>query len=131
MAPILRAGLLQDGTSDSRLVVHRLRVRHGADGGEAADGRGPGPGGNRLLVLASRLPQVHVDVDEPWAHDEAFQVDHLATPGGEAPADLLDGAVHDEDVEGAVDPLGGVDDSSAFEQSPAHDAASAPPPRRR
>ena len=46
------------------VVVHRLGVGHRAHGGEPAGGGGAGAGGDRLLVLAARLAQVGVQVDE-------------------------------------------------------------------
>ena len=57
---------------------------HGADGGEAARGRGAGAGGDRLLVLAPRLAQVGVQVDEAGADHEARDVDDRGSAGGEA-----------------------------------------------
>ncbi len=58
-----RAGVVGDGRG----------VRHAHDGGEAAGGRGPGAGRDRLLVRLAGLPEMDMDIDEPGAGDEAVR----------------------------------------------------------
>ena len=58
-------------------VDHRVGVGHGAHRGEAAPGRGPRAGGDRLLVLEAGLPQVAVQVDESGAYDQPGSVQDL------------------------------------------------------
>ena len=77
----LRAGPLDDRARDPRGVVHGVGVGHGADRGEAAGRRRARAGRDRLLVLAPRLPQVGVDVDEARADHEALQRRGPGRPG--------------------------------------------------
>ena len=102
----------QDVVRDRAGVVGRLRVRHAADGGEAAGGGGAGAGLDRLLVLVAGLAQVHVHVDEPWADDLAARVEDLGAGDGplEPRAAAGDQAVLDEQVLLKVGARGGVDD---------------------
>ena len=69
-------------------VGDRGGVGHGEHRGVAADRRGPRAGGDRLGVLAARLAQVGVQVDEPGQQDEAVGVDALGVRGGVDGADL-------------------------------------------
>ena len=67
-APRRRRCACANDEPDRRLVVgDRIGVRHGADGGESAGGRRARAGGDRLHVLAARLAQVAVHVDESRA----------------------------------------------------------------
>jgi hypothetical protein len=63
-------------------VGDRLGVGHRVDGGEAAEGRGAGAALHGLGVLAARLAQVGVQVDQPRQGDEAVGVDDLCVPVG-------------------------------------------------
>ncbi len=73
-----RAQRLPDDEADGGLVVgHRIGVRHRADGGEPAGRRGPRAGRDRLDILAPRLAQVTVHVDEARRDDVPRAVDHL------------------------------------------------------
>ena len=62
------------------VVGHRVGVGHRADGGVAAEGGRPRPGLDGLGVLAARLAQVHVQVDQAGADDQPVAVDDLG-PG--------------------------------------------------
>ena len=57
-------------------VDGRLGVGHGQHGGEAAEGGGPAAGLDRLGLLAARLAQVGVEVDEARGDDAAGGVEH-------------------------------------------------------
>ena len=58
-------------------VGDRRGVRHRQHRGEATESSGPRAGEHRLGVLAARLAQVGVQVDQPREGDEAVGVDHL------------------------------------------------------
>ena len=59
-------------------VDGRLGVRHGDDGGEAAERGGPRAGLDGLGFLAPGLAQVRVQVDQPGRDDAAAGVEHRA-----------------------------------------------------
>ena len=63
-------------------VGDRGGVGHGEHGGVATDGRGPRARGDRLGVLAARLAQVRVQVDEAREQGEAVGVDPLGVVSG-------------------------------------------------
>ena len=54
-----------------RRIDHRIGVGHGTDRRESTRHRGGGPGGDRLLMLSSRFPEVHMDIDQPRGDHEA------------------------------------------------------------
>ena len=92
--PRLGAHELDDG----QRVLRRLGVRHGDDGGETTEGRGPAPGLDRLRFLSTGLAQMDVQVDEAGRDDAAAGIE------GHSPsrfdADLDDPAVLDRHVGG-------------------------------
>ena len=61
------AGALDDVAGDGGIVVHRQRVGHAADGGEAARRRRARAGLDGFGMLDARLAQMHVHVDEARA----------------------------------------------------------------
>ena len=64
--------LLDDELRDAGVVVDRIGVRHARDRGESAGDRRGRAAGDRLLVLLSRLAEVHVDVDQSGRDDPAL-----------------------------------------------------------
>ena len=122
---------LTDDESDRRLVVgHRIGVRHRADRGEPAGRRGAGAGGDRLDVLAPRLAQVAVHVDEPGRHHQPGAVDRPRRSrrprpaGGRSRRSARRGSATSADL---VEPLRRIDDPPAAQQDEAaHRAAPAP-----
>jgi hypothetical protein len=108
---------LADEPQDLGRVHARGGVGHAADGREPARDRGPRAGGDRLLVLAPGLAEVHVRVDQPRADDRARGVDdpvgvrtvEIGPDGGDPPA-------ADRDIGGAVEARGGVDDPPAGDE---------------
>ena len=94
-----------------RVVVWGRRVRHGDDRGEAAERRGAGTGLDGLGVLHARLPEVHVQIDEPRRDHAPRGVED--TVAGEAGIDGGDPAVRDEHVRVTLAVL--VDDTAAPE----------------
>ncbi len=57
-------------------VVHdRLRIGHGAHGRHAALYRRPAAGGKGLFVLKARIPEMHMQVNQPRHHIAAFGID--------------------------------------------------------
>ena len=84
------------------VVDHRARVRHGAHRGETTVGRRAGTRGDVLLLLLTRIAEVHVHVHEAGGDDLAGEVALDALLQGKALADLDDLAVADEDVGGFV-----------------------------
>ena len=63
-------------------VDGRLRVGHGHDGGVAAEGGGPGPGLDRLGLLAAGLAQMGVQVDQPGRRPGSRRRRGRCTPPG-------------------------------------------------
>ena len=93
------AGAFDDVAGDGGIVVHRQRVGHAADGGEAAGGRGARAGLDGFGVLEARLAQVHVHVDEAGSYDQAGGIEDLrAARGFEIGADGGDDAVANENI---------------------------------
>src|SRR5439155_11466166 len=108
----LRPGLGKDVVGDGTGVVDGLRVRHAADGGEAAGRRGAGAGLHGLLVLVAGLAEVDVNVDQAGTHDLAGRVEDLgALPGGplDVPAGLRDQPVLHQHVLDGVDAVRRID----------------------
>ena len=83
---------LQHLAHDGGAVDRRLGVRHGDDRGVAAERGGPRAGLDRLGLLAARLAQVGVQVDEAGADDAPAGVEHRAWPSRSG-ADRGDDAV--------------------------------------
>ena len=94
-----------------------MRVRHRADGREAARGRGARAGRDRLLVLEARLAEVRVQVDEARRDDEARGVDDLG-PLRRAifSSTFATTPSLQEDVERLVEVARRVDDAAAPEE---------------
>jgi hypothetical protein len=126
-------GAFEDQPRDRGVVVHRIRVRHAGDRGEAAGDGGRGAGRDRLLVLVARLAEVHVRVDQPRHHPEAVRIDRLGgLRAGELSRlrDRADQAALDPDVVPFVDARGRIDQPTAADHeralpSAAHAAPSA------
>ena len=117
-------GAAFDGVVDvldgAGVVGDRAGVRHADDGGESAGGGGPRAGLDGLLVRLAGLAQVHVDVDQAGAGDEAAGVDllrRLLLRGGEAGHEP---AVGDEEIAPGVAPGGGVDDAGVGDPEEGH-----------
>ena len=79
-------------------VGDRGGVRHRADRGVAAERGGPGAGLDGLGVLAARLAQVGVQVDQAGQGDQAVGVDDLRRRRRSARPDLGDHAVAQQQV---------------------------------
>ena len=79
-----------DLLDDAGGVGDRVGVGHRVDGGEAAQRGGPGAGLDGLGVLAARLAQVGVQVDQAGQRDQAVGVDDLGAVRRQAGADLGD-----------------------------------------
>ena len=115
------AGLLEDVVSDHRRVVHRVGVRHAADGSESAGGGRVDAGLDGFGMFEAGLAQVHVHVDEPRCHDEPGRVDRRNLSAqlrlrGDVLVDRDDLAVADQDVRDALRALHRVDDQAAGDQ---------------
>ena len=65
---------------DRRGIDRRLGVGKASQRSEASHESGCRPRGNRLVRLASRLPQLGVDVDQAGRDNPASGVDHLEVP---------------------------------------------------
>jgi hypothetical protein len=120
--------------AERAVVEDGVRVGHGADRREAA-GRGRGEAGvDRLRVLAPRLAQVRVQVDEAGAHEQAGRVEHLRIGAARVQplADALDETVAQENVPAGVDARGRVDQPAAAKEQPAaHSPSQGWPPSSR
>ena len=88
-----------DEVDQRHVVDDGLGIGHADDGGDAAGGRGPARGGQRLAVLVPRLAGEHQHVDEAGSEHMTAAVDHLRITygaGGYARADIEDLAVLDQ-----------------------------------
>ena len=102
------AGAVEHRLHDSRVVDRRLGVGHADHRGAAAEGSRARSGLDRLAVFATRLPKVHLDVDESRRDDAARGVEHRrADRRRQRGADLGDHPVDDPHVGHAV--AGGVE----------------------
>ena len=121
-----QAGLLAQPPhllDDAGGVGDRVGVGHRVDGGEAAEGGGAAAGLDGLGVLAARLAQVGVQVDQPGQRDEPAGVDDLGAGRGQALADGGDAAVLHQQVGGVP-----AQDAGPLDQVRRHEGA---PPRSR
>ena len=112
------------------VVADRVGVGHGADGRVAAEHRRRRAGGDGLLVLPARLPEVDVGVDEARRHDGPVDVDDLGPAGVEPGPDRLDAAAGDQDVAGGVGLAGRVDEAAPAQQEVSQEGPPPPPGRR-
>jgi hypothetical protein len=78
--------------------------------------RGARAAGDGLLVLAPRLAQVCVQVDQSRQHDLAGAVDRLALRDIQVLARLDDDAVPDHNIGDAVETRGRVDEVASLKQ---------------
>ena len=89
------ARTLHDVAGHRVAVVHRDRIRHAADGGEAARRRGFAAGLDGFGMLDARLAQMHVHVDEARRYDLPGCIENLRAFGRQVFADGSDQAVFD------------------------------------
>ena len=112
---------LTDDEADGRLIVrHGIGVGHGADGRESPRGGRTRAGGDGFDLLASRLPEMTVHVDEPRRDDASFafhDVQRVAVAADvpDAPTGL-DESIDDEQVSHRVDALRGIDEPASAQQ---------------
>ena len=85
--PRLAPRLGRDELRDRAVVDDGVRIGHRADRGKSAGGGGPQPRSDRLRILAARLAQVGVQVDEPRQHNEPGGVERSPRrpPGARSP----------------------------------------------
>src|SRR5262249_53126051 len=111
----LRLG--EDVVRHRAVVVDGTGIRHAAHRGEAAGGRGPRTGRDRLFIFLSGLAQVHVHVDESGTDDLAARVDDLDVGRAlEAPTEPRDLTVLDQYVLDGIDAVGRIDHAAAADQ---------------
>ena len=79
-------------------IGDRIGIGHGVHGGVAAERGRPGAGLDRLGVLAARLAQVRVQVDQAGQGDQAVGVEHLGAGVAQPGADGRDGPAAEQDV---------------------------------
>ncbi len=89
-------------------VGDRVGVGHRVHAVKPPSGGGLRAGQHGLGVLAARLAQVGVQVDEARQRDEAVGVDDVAARPSRAGADLGDDAVGHEEVDGLLAVGGGT-----------------------
>ena len=110
--------LLQDQPGDTSVVVDRLGVRHARDGSKAAGHRRCHAGRDGLLVLLSRLAQVHVHVNQARTHHQSRRnVDDFGAIGVQVGTDFGNAVAINQHIEHAVASVGRVDDAAALEQA--------------
>ena len=114
------AGALDDVAGDGGIIVHRQRVGHAADGGEAAGRRGAGAGLDGFGMLDARLAQMHVHVDQPGRHHQSGGIEYLGTFRVKILADCLDAAVVDAHIGRTFVAGRGVDDVAVLNDESRH-----------
>ena len=93
------ARAVEDVVGHRRVVVHRVRVRHAGDRGEAARHGGAAARGDVFLVLLARLAQVAVQVDEAGRDPAAARRRSPRAPDAAMPAPTaVDHAVLEQHV---------------------------------
>ncbi len=117
-----RAGSGADTGQDRRIVERRRRVRHQADGREAAVSRRRQPRSDRLGVLVAGLPEMGVEVDEARSDDDPVLVDTLGV-GAVQPHDQFEDPVSDDDVARPLAARRRVDEPGAADVEVGHSAA--------
>jgi hypothetical protein len=109
----LRASDLDEGPQRRGGVDDGLRVRHREDRAVAARRGGRRARRDRLLVLATRCPQVDVRIDERRREHEPVGVDHLVRVRVEVGAEGGDHAVVNAHVHHRVHALDGIQHTCA------------------
>ena len=124
----LRPLCLADDEPNRCLIVgHGIGVGHRADCGETACCGRPGTGRNRLDVLATRLAQMTVHVDEPWRNDEAIAIDDLGAIGRvDAATAVRDHAICDQQVADDIQSLRRIDQCPTAQNERLHSRSSRP-----
>jgi hypothetical protein len=87
-----------DLLDDTRGVGHRLGIGHRVHRGETTERRGAGPRLDSLGVLAARLTQVSVQVDQSGQRDQPCGVEHSRAGRRQARTYLLDASIADQEV---------------------------------
>ena len=121
-----------DLLDDPRGVGDRRGVRHRVHAGEPAAGCGLRAGEHRLCVLAARLAQVGVQVDETGQRHEAVGVDDRdVLVDLQACTDLDDHAVAQQQVGGVAAERSRVAEEVGGHAVPSFEASAGAPPRSR
>jgi hypothetical protein len=66
-------------------------------------------------MLEPGLSEMDVHIEESWGDDFTRQVDHLGRGSQQAPAELLDRSVVDQEIAFFVPPRHGIDKPSALQ----------------
>ena len=105
-----------------RLIVERrFRVRHAGDRRDAAGEDDADAGRDRLVLLLARLAEVDMHVDQAGANNHAGRVDgSLRMPAG-AGAEADDLVALDPQIVGAIEILGGIDESAVRDAQSVHE----------
>ena len=77
----MRLGAIDDEARDGRVVVHRLGVRHAANGREAAARGGKRAGLDGFGIFLPGFAQVHVHINEARRDDQAGGVEDFRAVG--------------------------------------------------
>src|SRR6476661_4284626 len=121
--------LAKHETDGSLIVSDRLRVRHRAHGGETADRRGACTSRDRLDVLASRLAQMAVHVDESGRDHESATVDDaifVTVRRIRGAPEVLDLPVREHEITRGVEILRWIEDSPTAQNDPSRVAVPVP-----
>jgi hypothetical protein len=110
-------GLLKPGDPFGR-IDDRRSVRHAAHGSESASSSGSGTSRDALFVALTRFAQVNVEIDETRSHDQAARIEGRVSAAADLVrgGDLRDVSVTQQHVHGCIQPCGGIDDATAFDQ---------------
>src|SRR5579885_1043257 len=108
---------------DRGAVIHRLRVRHAADGSKSTRRRSAGAAFNRFGMFEPRFAKMDMHVDEPGRDDRFGGIEHLASGRRKIYADLANHSVFYPDVAHTVQISRGIDHASVLDHEPAHAAS--------
>ena len=97
-----RRGAFHDSARHRGIVVHRLRVRHAADGRESAARRRARARLDRFGHFLARLAQVAVKIDEAGRDDQALRVENFCAVRGKIRADFRDALAIEQHVQRRV-----------------------------
>src|SRR5579864_3256747 len=99
---------------DFRRVVHRVGIRHGADGGKSSGSRGHGAAGDGLFVRLTGLAEMDMNIDEAGSDDEAASVERVVgfTAQFAGGSDLNHAAIFEQKIVLALKMLSGIDEET-------------------
>ena len=110
----LSLDLIHNALDGARVVADRARVGHTNHAGETACGGRFRAAADVFLMRLPGISEMHVDVDEPRRHDEAFGIDHGGFGLLRIAQTIDDFSIDGENLADRVALIGRVDDPSVL-----------------